>query len=619
MFENFQKNMSSKKAHQRSHVVVAEQSVEEVIDAFINTTIHQETHDYYDVDEDIQSEAEAVDGDVTMAMDDIYDFVPGYDFIERDDNNKEIRDEINQNVEDDDNDHANKRSTDELQKELRKNIKKKKMTRMQKSRYSRKLASIIANEFEKWNFDVEDENLLLVSAMERLGISTSSNPQQRKAKMGQPCIPLDVREAVVQFWIKNSSTSTNTTRPAKLRADRRTYDDLDFPASVKIVTNKRGIKFYESTWMIVEKTTIELLKELHNEAGIVISKGKFLSLKPFYVRAPTSKDIEMCVCKEHLHARWAIKCLVELCEKQNLNIDFKDYGSFFKFLYSTKCLPSSSSEYIAWSFAPDKNTLGQEIAGNWAKVRDDLISKSNDSVIASMLIFRKVERITPKGKVIKPFRQNANIKFVVGFIDDMLTKIIHHRNLLKNYRSNIGVLLDNTNNLVLLWIDFSENLTIPIKQEPQSLHWCKEQISVHSGISKQDGIKKYHPYLSDDIKHDQTFVLNVMQRMIDEVNIEPGVSCTSQYKSVQNFFDLQNLANEHHVKIIRIYGIPGHGKNETDCVGSVAKIAIRHAVTTGEFFPTSTDCVNFLTKKFESSYNPEYCIKEISPETLSLT
>ena len=284
------------KAHQRSHVGVAEQSVEEVIDAFINTTIHQETHDYYDVDEDIQSEAEAVDGDVTMAMDD---------------NNKEIRDEINQNVEDDDNDHANKRNTDELQEELRKNFEKKKITRMQKSRYSRKLASIIANEFEKWNFDVEDENLLLVSAMERLGISTSSNPQQRKAKMGRPCIPLDVRQAVVQFWIKNSSTSTNTTRPAKLRADRRTYDDLDFPPSVKIVTNKRGIKFYESTWMIVEKTTIELLKELHNEAGIVISKGKFLSLKPFYVRAPTSKDIEMCVCKEHLHARWAIKCLVE--------------------------------------------------------------------------------------------------------------------------------------------------------------------------------------------------------------------------------------------------------------------------------------------------------------------
>ena len=40
--------------------------------------------------------------------------------------------------------------------------------------------------------------------------------------------------------------------------------------------------------------------------------------------------------------------------------------------------------------------------------------------------------------------------------------------------------------------DFSENLKLPVKFEPQSLHWCHETITVHSGIVKLHREQSYY-------------------------------------------------------------------------------------------------------------------------------
>ena len=61
----------------------------------------------------------------------------------------------------------------------------------------------------------------------------------------------------------------------------------------------------------------------------------------------------------------------------------------------------------------------------------------------------------------------------------------------------------------------------------------------------------------------------------------------------------------------------GPSKNEIDCVGGVAKIAIRTSVSTGKFFCSAADCIEYLSEKFGESIEPEYCFKEICSETLS--
>ena len=124
-----------------------------------------------------------------------------------------------------------------------------------------------------------------------------------------------------------------------------------------------------------------------------------------------------------------------------------------------------------------------------------------------------------------------------------LKNFIHHRNQLKHYRNCIGTLRKELGE-VSIDIDFSENLSVPVKFEPQTLHWSHQQITVHSGILKHAGEKSYHPYLSDDLNHDQKFVKIVMHEMIRNINeLKEGSicliesdNCTSQYKSAEHFY-----------------------------------------------------------------------------------
>ena len=96
---------------------------------------------------------------------------------------------------------------------------------------------------------------------------------------------------------------------------------------------------------------------------------------------------------------------------------------------------------------------------------------------------------------------------------------------------------------------------------------------------KEAGEKSYFAYLSDDVYQDQVFVNIVLDKMLEESKLEEGETlviesdnCTSQYKSAEHFDGLVKLATRNNVKIIRIYGVAGHGKGEVDHVGGIAKV-----------------------------------------------
>ena len=128
------------------------------------------------------------------------------------------------------------------------------------------------------------------------------------------------------------------------------------------------------------------------------------------------------------------------------------------------------------------------------------------------------------------------------------------------------------------------------------MHWSHQQVTIHSGIRKLKGEKSYHPYVSNDLKHDQQFVQLAITEMLSEVEIQADEyiviesdNCSSQYKSSAHFHSMQLLANKWNVNIIRVYGIAEHGKGEVDHVGSLAKTAARRVVAEGDFFADSTD------------------------------
>ena len=305
-----------------------------------------------------------------------------------------------------------------------------------------------------------------------------------------------------------------------------------------------------------------------------VSYGSFIALKPFHVRSATQNDIEMCCCKLHLHARWSISALIECAKKQGIQIDFDTYDTFFNYL--TKDCQSSESTYIDWVCTPNKKSTCDHIQGKWEGIKSGVISIADEDVTVKLMHFESVETTTKKGAIVKRLRAlstDANVEFILDFISNLLPKIINHRNQLKHYRHSIKTFHDlfdalNTD------IDFSENLLVPVKYEPQSLHWSHKQVTIHSGILKLNGEKSYHPYISEDRQHDQSFVKIVIEEMLNTVDKNlPGIcaiesdNCSAQYKSAQHVYDIQQISNKYKMSILRVFSIAGHGKGEVDHVG----------------------------------------------------
>ena len=124
-------------------------------------------------------------------------------------------------------------------------------------------------------------------------------------------------QAIWDFWHCKEFIieSTLTSDPAKLKTTNKPkfQNGLEYKVPVSSI-DQRSYKFFEAPLCIYPHT----LKELHctyleRNPNHTISWGTFLALKPFYVHTATSKDVEMCVWKLHLHVYWAVKSLENLC------------------------------------------------------------------------------------------------------------------------------------------------------------------------------------------------------------------------------------------------------------------------------------------------------------------
>ena len=361
----------------------------------------------------------------------------------------------------------------------------------------------------------------------------------------------------------------------------------------------------------------ELYKKFLNEnESIKVSVGTFNALRPFYIRTQTEKDIEMCCCITHLHARWAIEGILESAKLQNIQLPFSNYSNFFEWLYSN-CLQNNETTYLHWECTPDNKNTCSDITDVWEATSNELVKCASPEVVVKILSFEKIDNR------LKPILKSKSMKGIIDFMAALLPKIIHHRNHLRHYRNSITTFRENFN-AVFIDIDFSENLSIPVHKEPQSLHWQHEQVSVHSAIVKHHGCKEYHPYLSDDKKHDQKFVKVALSEILETITDQPTAdmcivesdNCASQYKSAEHFYDIQSLSNESNMKIIRVFGVAGHGKGEVDHVGGLAKVAIRRYVGTGGVVLNAEDCIHVLQEKFADKNSPKFCIKKITEESL---
>ena len=271
----------------------------------------------------------------------------------------------------------------------------------------------------------------------------------------------------------------------------------------------------------------------------------------------------MCCCKLHLHARWVVAALVKIAGKLAIQLPFYDYEGLFTAIYAD--CGDIDNTYIQWKCTPNKKVVCNEITRNFTAIVD-MFEGADEKITVPFMHFEKKVAYNEKGEVIfnkkgKPVqklvatKEQANIKFLVQFLQS------HHRNMLKLFRNLKGMFLEHME-CAYIDVDFSENLTIGIKWEPQSLHWCKKQVTVHSAILKFNEEKVYYPTPSNTRIHDQVFVKQILEMVHEDGNLPQGVglviesdNCTGQYKSLQHFYHLQILANSWNRTIFRIYGI----------------------------------------------------------------
>ena len=105
-------------------------------------------------------------------------------------------------------------------------------------------------------------------------------------------------------------------------------------------------------------------------------------------------------------------------------------------------------------------------------MKESLLESSDEVTTVKFNYFRKEKIVTKKGKEtirLQLIKIPATLEYLIKFLDDILFYIINHRNQLRHYRNviNTFVVLHEG---VYIDVDFSENLSVPIKYEPQSLH-----------------------------------------------------------------------------------------------------------------------------------------------------
>ena len=196
--------------------------------------------------------------------------------------------------------------------------------RQRKARLSNKVVDDIYKNIGK--LPLEEQESVLEAALKKLHLYDHINKQKIKNKRvtGRQMTSLEIRKKVWTFWHNRATPSTITSQPSKLRVDDKPkiQTNLDFVDTCSVIT-QRNCFFYESNWFVVQETLHNLYNEyINNFSDQHVSFGTFYSLKPFYIRHVTEKDIEMCVCKKHLHARWGINGLIELAKLQGIHIDF---------------------------------------------------------------------------------------------------------------------------------------------------------------------------------------------------------------------------------------------------------------------------------------------------------
>ena len=230
------------------------------------------------------------------------------------------------------------------------------------------------------------------------------------------------------------------------------------------------------------------------------------------------------------------------------------------------------------------------------------------------------------GKKLAELNTPVNMEELLQYISSKLSDFIVH----SSQRSRDYLFWKTWQNVItppltLMYMDFSENLSLPIQKEPQSLYWIRKQISILGEIIKyRDGsgeeIKFYSGHLSDDRDHDQVYVRKSLDQVIEKHPINTALVIRSDnanhFKSAENFRDLQEISDQLGKMVIRVFGTASHGKGEIDSCGGHLKNPVRQAIANKVHIASDIEAADYLNAHYADKTCPFYDVSTLDTDGL---
>ena len=316
--------------------------------------------------------------------------------------------------------------------------------------------------------------------------------------------------------------------------------------------NKRGHVHYQANRMVLTCTVRSIQKKI-SDSGTVVSLGKIMSLKPFFITYPTEKEMSLCLCKLCLNVKMLLQPLMAKAKKDN-DVTFESATEFF--MSECKCEKGGNS-YYKWKCCNLKCNICRNIKQATLKCQhsEETVKvsqfeltvtpykKTDKNGVTMEKLSKKTDKVEREMTYKDLYAKLAQIKKEYTCHKYQVYNDIHHWPIILGTASEIGSIYH---------MDFSENLSQMHKFEPQSSHFSKAQYSLHCTVKHCPvpvSPYQYIYHLSDEMRHDHAFTAAVVEHILS-LEAPPDIvrfksdNCSTQYKSKYVFSFWSSLAKK---------------------------------------------------------------------------
>lgn len=251
--------------------------------------------------------------------------------------------------------------------------------------------------------------------------------------------------------------------------------------------------------------------------------------------------------------------------------------------------------------------LPDGLVQNWRKDQvQETLEREEVPASFKYQIWKRVDVHYGDNQVTKKLRlvevEEEKDAFVKNFMADMVLMTSHVERMFLQYTACRKLKDDMPPDHCMVQMDFAENWLISYPDEPQSVYFAKEPVTVHPTIihfKNNSGIKHQSiVFVSDERKHDSASVFAFLKMLISFIKQEhPNIHFvhyvtdgpTSQYRNAACMSIVAKHQELFNLEATWLYFEAGYGKGACDGVGAAAKRMADSAVKRDVLIQNASD------------------------------